>query len=124
MRYKNALIAAVMVCAGGLILIPSSQEASARQFKQLAIAIINYEGSVEPPDVDRLLSKSGDALPGMLLTEKDEIFEAVAVQRRDNDFVFIQLDTGETVPAVVVWSDVDDFLVMDADGGLALFIVW
>lgn len=124
MRYKNALIAAVMICAGGVILIPSSQKAAARQFKQLGIAIINYQNSVEPPDVERLLSKGGDGLPGMLLTEKDEVHAAVAVQRRDNDFIFIQLDTGETLEAVVVWSDADDFVVMDADGALKLFIVW
>lgn len=124
MRHICTMLAMIAVVAGGLILLPAPRQASGRQFKQLGIAIINYQNSVEPPDRDRLIAEEGDESLGLLVTEKDEVLEVVGAQVRDNDFVMIQLGTGETVPAVVVWSDVDDFMLMDADGGLALFIVW
>lgn len=122
MRNKNLLIAAIMIGAGGLILIPSPQESSARQFKQLAIAVINYQGSVEPPDFDRLMAEEGDASVGMLMTEDEEVYEAVAVQPRGSDVVYLQIDTGEIMPAVVLRRDGDLMLVMDAGGNLKLYI--
>lgn len=122
MRNKNLLIAAIMIGAGGLILIPSPQESSARQFKQLAIAVINYQGSVEPPNMDRLMAEEGEASVGMLLTEDDEVYEAVAVQPRGSDVVYLQIDTGEIIPAVVLRRDGDLMLVMDAGGNLKLYI--
>lgn len=122
MRHKNVLIAAAMILAGGLILIPAPKESSARQFKQLAIAVINYQGSVEPPDFDRLMAEEGEASVGMLMTEDDDVYEAVAVQPRGSDVVYLQLDTGETMPAVVMRRDGDLMMVMDAGGNLALYI--
>ena len=122
MRHKNLLIAAIMIGAGGLILVPSPQESSARQFKQLAIAVINYQGSVEPPNMDRLMAEEGDASVGMLMTEDDEVYEAAAVQPRGSDVVYLQIDTGEIMPAVVLRRDGDLMLVMDAGGNLKLYI--
>ena len=122
MRSLITLFVAALACIGGMMLFPMLQSASAGNFKQLAIAIHNYHDYSEP-DSDRLSLKSSDAVPGLMMTEKGEVVEAVAFQRRDNDFIFIQLGTGESIPAAVLWSDADDLLLMDADGLVALFII-